>query len=625
MSECENKAKEAKTVYKLDCSICLSAFKVPKLLPCYHTFCLQCLEEYVLRNGREGKFECPLCRVSTVTPMGGVKAFQSNFYIKPGDMSSNEIDCDICGSGHDVTHYCTDCEEHFCERCATAHMKMKVSREHKLLQLDNCIEGTDVNIRKIQKKSYCRSHTRDEIKMFCKDCNSLLCVVCKLTEHENHNTLGIAEKVHERRAILSTKLAETKSIVDKLKTDILTADKFLTKTDLNRESNIADINKRVENVIAELQENAEKLKQEIVENSKNAKIYYLQERKELQSKIIEAQGIVDHTQNVLDFGDDNEILGAGLYTKMESIISRKYFPLEDYEHMTFKAGVSSIQINMIGQNVSRKKAQGTRKLNEITGNIPNTRNAHTISVWPDRLFAAFSDYGKLYYHNWKTSKAEEFLVLDNYSDQCLDLKFIEGDVYFTMWKSIYKFDTMERAKTKLKTFDKYPHSVAYVSLGRKVLICLLNSPNVFSFEACEGCVISMNLVDYKHCVWKKKETPGPTCVAVNENDGTVCLAYPAAHKVALHAPNGDILSEFTGVGCYGNPELFCPVSVCFHKQCCIIVADYGNNAVIRIDMFGSYMQCLIEEKAPMCVVFSGEDQLFVGCSDKNITRYALSA
>ncbi|XP_045197325.2 uncharacterized protein LOC123552021 [Mercenaria mercenaria] len=521
---------------------------------------------YVLRNGREGKFECPLCRVSTVIPVDGVKAFQSNFYIQIGDMSSNEMDCDICGSGHDAIHYCIDCEEHFCDRCATAHMKMKVSREHKLLQLDNCSEEAGINTRKIQKKSCCPRHTGEEIKMFCKDCNSLLCVVCKLTEHENHNTLSIADEVHERRAILSTKLAETKSIVDKLKTDISTTDNFLTKIDKNQESDIADINKRVESVIAKLHENAGELKQEIVENNKKAKYYYLQEQKDLQSKIMEGQGIIDHTQNILDFGDDSQVLDAGLHAKMESLISRKCFPLEDYEHLTFKADVSNVHINLIGQNVLMNKTHIARKLNEITGTISDSKHAHTISLCSDGLFAAFSDYYKLYYHNLKTSKAEGFLELDKKKDRCLDLKIIKGGVYFTRDLSLYKFDIMERATTELKTFDEYPHSIAYIPFDRKVLICLLNNPEVFPLEVCAGCVISMNLVDYKHYVWKKKETPGPTCVAVNENDGTVCLAYPAAHKVVLHAPNGDILSEFTGVGFSGNPEKFCPVSVCFHKK-----------------------------------------------------------
>ena len=45
----------------VDCALCLEEFKQPKILPCSHTFCLQCLEE-LIRTHPGNKFPCPECR-----------------------------------------------------------------------------------------------------------------------------------------------------------------------------------------------------------------------------------------------------------------------------------------------------------------------------------------------------------------------------------------------------------------------------------------------------------------------------------------------------------------------------------------------------------------------------------
>lgn len=66
----------------MECSLCLKTFTTPKLLPCFHTFCLRCLQEYVERNAHNQKFACPLCAFECVIPAGGVDELQTNFYIK---------------------------------------------------------------------------------------------------------------------------------------------------------------------------------------------------------------------------------------------------------------------------------------------------------------------------------------------------------------------------------------------------------------------------------------------------------------------------------------------------------------------------------------------------------------
>ena len=68
---------------QLTCSICLDQYKDPKILPCHHSFCRECLEEIpqTLEKGR-CFIPCPSCREPAEVPEGGgVSALPPSFII----------------------------------------------------------------------------------------------------------------------------------------------------------------------------------------------------------------------------------------------------------------------------------------------------------------------------------------------------------------------------------------------------------------------------------------------------------------------------------------------------------------------------------------------------------------
>jgi tripartite motif-containing protein 2/3 len=71
----------AKLQENLTCVMCFELYNdqqhLPKVLPCQHTFCLECLNRYVQKYA--GKmFPCPLCKSFFSLPDGGVRAVPSN-------------------------------------------------------------------------------------------------------------------------------------------------------------------------------------------------------------------------------------------------------------------------------------------------------------------------------------------------------------------------------------------------------------------------------------------------------------------------------------------------------------------------------------------------------------------
>ena len=63
--------------HEISCPICFEDFEEPKCLPnCAHNICQQCLQG--MEKKRNNVLECPVCRVESVIPKGGVAAFPKN-------------------------------------------------------------------------------------------------------------------------------------------------------------------------------------------------------------------------------------------------------------------------------------------------------------------------------------------------------------------------------------------------------------------------------------------------------------------------------------------------------------------------------------------------------------------
>ncbi|PIK51934.1 hypothetical protein BSL78_11189 [Apostichopus japonicus] len=62
----------------LSCCICMNQFKTPKMLPCIHSFCEECIEKYAAEKDGN-KVPCPTCRKVCTLPEAGVKDLTNAF------------------------------------------------------------------------------------------------------------------------------------------------------------------------------------------------------------------------------------------------------------------------------------------------------------------------------------------------------------------------------------------------------------------------------------------------------------------------------------------------------------------------------------------------------------------
>ncbi|KAL4221981.1 Tripartite motif-containing protein 3 [Mactra antiquata] len=194
------------------CGICLSTFHEPKILPCFHTFCAKCLENNIVSTSQQYSFKCPMCRAITQIPDGGVKAFQTNFYVTSDSGFVSDVDCDVCCQPRKAKRKCLECSQNFCEQCSIVHERTTATKHH---NLHSILVETPIS----KPLNICQNHLQEFINV-CKECNTLCCSECITSLHRQHLLCSIESVAAEKREILREAVDQSKLITQEIESDV---------------------------------------------------------------------------------------------------------------------------------------------------------------------------------------------------------------------------------------------------------------------------------------------------------------------------------------------------------------------------------------------------------------------
>ncbi|XP_036939240.1 tripartite motif-containing protein 16-like [Acanthopagrus latus] len=188
------------------CSVCLEILRDPVTIPCGHSYCLDCIEDYWNQPKQKGQYSCPQCRqvfnprplLSRNTVLGEVVGkFQQSGSHPQG------VRCSVCtGRKCKAVKSCLACSESYCVAHLRAHEESFHGKRHKLIPASDQLRD-----------ELCPQHEK-LLRLFCRTDQQYVCSQCVKERHKGHNAISVVEE----RAAQQKKLQEASlKSVQKLK------------------------------------------------------------------------------------------------------------------------------------------------------------------------------------------------------------------------------------------------------------------------------------------------------------------------------------------------------------------------------------------------------------------------
>ena len=356
---------------QLTCSICFEQYNNPKILPCFHSFCVKCLELVPLKL-QQGNYtlRCPTCRSPCQLPKQGVQALPSSFTInnltevcnslKKIGSGDRNASCDNCSSP-DAERYCKQCAKFLCQHCISQHDKWIT--DHQKLGLDEVVNT--VYQPPQEATSNCADHG-NPLEIFCETCEELICQSCAVQKHKGHNHDIVKFAFAKHKLIIESSLRPLNQEIHRLAEALANL--------IKRREEIEDQGGQVKNQMhfefAQIKELLDQRERQLVKEVDAALQYKIEvtgcQAKKAEEMLQQLTQCNDHIQQCLKVGTPHQILKTTtqMTSRTENLISiakkEKSEPLEQAD-------------------IEFVKPQDTRILDDIVsfGKVTNATYART--------------------------------------------------------------------------------------------------------------------------------------------------------------------------------------------------------------------------------------------------------
>lgn len=196
----------------LQCPVCMDEFHDPRLLPCHHTMCSDCIQRLLLSSTSGRMFRCPQCRRDVCVPRGGITELPVNFFVRSlqdelGD-ESEVGPCQVCHRSSAAAQFrCIDCDLDICRFCIHEHrlVQHKDSTHVNILRMET-VGSSNMGLAPGVANKTCSIHSEEVVQLFCETCQHPVCVTCSCGEHRKHAVVPLGKKLHKSREQLQKDL-----------------------------------------------------------------------------------------------------------------------------------------------------------------------------------------------------------------------------------------------------------------------------------------------------------------------------------------------------------------------------------------------------------------------------------
>ena len=200
---------------EVSCSVCSDLFTDPKQLSCLHSFCFKYVKQWYETCGGGDAIKCPKCQtLSRIPASGDLTDLPTSFYLNGfidvlaiKECKNTQLTCGNCDKKSSEASYCFQCCIFYCEECLMFHSKMRDKTGHRALAVKEFQDKDFEDV--LRRPVFCsrQGHQTEQLKYYCKECETALCQTCVTLNHGGHVLKLIEEEA-------KTKRLEIKSVIE---------------------------------------------------------------------------------------------------------------------------------------------------------------------------------------------------------------------------------------------------------------------------------------------------------------------------------------------------------------------------------------------------------------------------
>ena len=257
------------------CKSCSKSFTDPRLLPCIHVFCKDCLEP--LYSQDEGTLTCPICnKTSSCKPPAQLPRhlrIERDSALSSIQQNPQETLCTGCVENNKAEAYCKDCNSPICSDCISSHKRIRVFNKHSVVSLT---QYQSVIFRRLS----CIVHPEKNVKYYCSNCCFLICSRC-LFAHREHEWCPIdnTELLKNEKEELQSVQPAMEDAIDPIVKATKSINKIVEHIQVRKDQTKVEINQAFKQIADAVENRRVELMQE-VENTAIAKSTQLEIQKE---------------------------------------------------------------------------------------------------------------------------------------------------------------------------------------------------------------------------------------------------------------------------------------------------------------------------------------------------------
>ncbi|XP_053404322.1 uncharacterized protein LOC123554177 [Mercenaria mercenaria] len=563
---------------------------------------------------------------------------------------------------------CMQCEESLCHACTNAHLKMKASRYHR----QHVVPLADQSITNYPDRSRsqknCWRHRNEEIKFVCKECDVVLCLICKLLEHEHHVTKPISEEANEVRRRLASLLQKQIGLGEKLQMKIRETETRKTQYPHELEQELTKLNYQASQMHAEIENEKQKSEKELKHHYGDHLSKYETDRGHLTQDYEKYRAANTEALQLLNSNNDVYVVGKGMFlydrlNEMECDIrdtseTSSIKPAKRFQYGSIDTQQIQSMMGYVSENDSRSSLSPQRfehRQMSADGMFLRESSMAASSIRNFKLYSKFvipftDGMGYVYgiapvsqSRAWITLLDHETVVLidikgnilssADVGDVCEDVTAnLDGECYITCprTKCIKRVGQNGQVEEVVSRFRQDPHGICLSQFGNtqdrdpmtELYVCFTETrgSTVSLYDNQKGClrVFSENGDD----VGRSFHLQAPVRVDVHHDSNTLCVSDHSNGCVMISDLSGQFVKAiYTGEN---DEEMFKPLGVCFDSVGNVIIAEWSGNQVILVSQEGEYIKTLITDiEGPQSVAFKN-GLLWVGGRLGKVNVYSMN-